>query len=837
MAVYGLVLCSLNEIDAGYAYGQLALRFADRADDRRAANRARHVFNAHIRIWKEPFRRSASELRDVFQVGVANGDLEYGAFGGFMSCTLRLLAGDDLAELGVDAERYGTAIRAIGQETSGYTHAITRQVIANLASDVEDPTALAGPAYDERHLMAAHLRANDRTNIFVAHCAKTMLGVFFGRPDRAHEAAKANRAYLDGGASTAYLPVFVYHAALAELGIAHALSIVDRQVAILRVRRGLFDLRRWAKHAPANHEHRVQLVEAELARVLGDDTAAMRAYDLAIEAARASRATGDEALANELAGRFHLARRSRAIARAYLQQALWVYRRWGADGKARALESQHRDLAVTGAPASSVGLSSTTSSIGAGSEALDLGSVIKASQAISGEIELPRVLRRLITIAVENAGATRGLLILDHDGRWLVDAELVAQGQEPIVAQGAPLGEGTDVARSVVSYVVRTREALVLDDVARSEPYASDPYVLARRPKSVLCAPLLNQGRLQGLLYLENDVAAGAFTAGRIEVLRLLSAQAAISLENAGLYTDLEKALKAQIRLTEAHRRFVPHEFLQNLGRASIVEVELGDSVEKEMSVLFSDIRGFTPLVEGMSPALSIRFINTYLRYMEPEILRHGGFVEGYVGDAIMALFDGAADGAVRAGVDMLHALARLNETRSGAGEPPVRVGIGVNTGMLTMGTIGGSTRLKCGVIGDSVNLAARLETVTKVYRVPLLVSDATVARLQRPASFCLREVDRVRVVGREAPVRLHEVYDADPPALRDAKRRAEADWDEALRRYRERDFRGALASLAECTRVLPDDVVVARHVERCRRYLAVDPGAAWAGVETLEEK
>jgi predicted ATPase/class 3 adenylate cyclase len=836
MAVYGLVLCSLNEIDAGYAYGKLALRFAERADDRRAQNRARHVFNAHIRFWKEPFRLSAAELRDVFQVGVANGDLEYGAFGAFMSCTLRLLAGDDLAELGVETERYATAIRSIGQETSGITHAINRQVIANLVGEVADPTILAGPAYDAARMRPAHERAKDLTNLFVSYCAETMLGVFFGRPDRAHAAAQANRAYMDGGASTAYVPVFVFHAALAELGVATELSIVERQVAILRARRGLRDLRRWAKHCPANVEHRVLLVEAELARVLGDDTAAMNAYDGAIRAAQASAATGDEALANELAGRFHLARGSRAVARAYLQQALWVYRRWGATGKARALEAEHGELARTTDPTTAVGLT-TTSTSESRSESLDLDSVMKASQAISGEIELPRVLRRLITIAVENAGATRGLLILDHDGTWLVDAELAAQGEEPIVAQGTPLGEGTNVARSVVAYVVRTREALVLDDASRLEPFASDPYIVARKPKSVLCAPLLNQGRLQGLLYLENDVAAGAFTAGRIEVLRLLSAQAAISLENAGLYTHLEKALKAQIRLTEAHRRFVPNEFLQNLGRASIVDVELGDCVEKEMSVLFSDIRGFTPLVEGMSPELNIRFINTYLSYMEPEILRHGGFVEGYIGDAIMALFDGAADGAVRAGVDMLNALAKLNESRAAAGEAPVEVGIGVNTGLLTMGTIGGSARIKCGVIGDSVNLASRVETLTKVYRVPLIVSDATVARLSHPSSFCLREIDRVRVVGRAAPVRLHEVYDADPPALRDAKRLAEDDWNDALSRYYAGDFRGAMASLTECESVLPGDTVVARRLARCRRFLEVDPGPAWTGVETLDEK
>ena len=836
MAVYGLVLCSLNEIDAGYDYGKLALRFAARADDRRAANRARHVFNAHIRFWKEPFRRSSAELREVFQIGVANGDLEYGAFGAFMSTTQRFFAGDPLPEVSIDADRYGAAIRSIGQETSGITHSITRQLIENLSGNVTDPTILAGSAYDERTMLAAHERANDRTNIFVAYCAKTMLGVLFGRPDLAHAAAQANRAYMDGGASTVYVPVFVFHAALAELGLCASLSATARQLAILRVRRGLRDLRRWAGHAPMNNQHRVLLVEAELARVLGDDTAAMRAYDAAITAAHAAGATGEEALANELAGRFHLGRGSRAVARAYLLQATWVYRRWGATAKVRALENEHGDLARVGDRDVTIRTMTTSGSTEARSEALDLDSVMKASQAISGEIELPRVLRRLITIAVENAGATRGLLILDHDGTWLVDAELAGAGLEPVVAQGAPL-EGTNLAQSVVAYAVRTREPVVLDDASRSEPFASDPYVVARRPKSVLCAPLLNQGRLQGLLYLENAVTAGAFTAGRLEVLRLLSAQAAISLENAGLYTHLEKALKAQIRLTEAHRRFVPNEFLQNLGRASIVDVELGDCVEKEMSVLFSDIRGFTPLVEGMSPERNIHFINTYLSYMEPEILRHGGFVEGYIGDAIMALFEGTADGSVHAAVDMLRALAKLNESRRATGDGPVEVGIGVNTGLLTMGTIGGSSRIKCGVIGDSVNLAARLETVTKVYRVPLLVSEHTVARLSKRDAFSVREVDRVRVVGRVAPVRLYEVYDADPPALQGAKRAAEVDWTEGAARYYDRDFAGAMDALSRCAALLPKDVVLARRMDRCRRYLAADPGAAWTGVETLDEK
>ncbi len=299
----------------------------------------------------------------------------------------------------------------------------------------------------------------------------------------------------------------------------------------------------------------------------------------------------------------------------------------------------------------------------------------------------------------------------------------------------------------------------------------------------------------------------------------------------------LSTSLQEQTALARANQRFVPAEFLAALDRPSITAVQPGDSVQKELTILFSDMRGFTSHVEGNTPEQNIHFINDYLAAMEPAILRHGGFVDSYIGDAIMALFAVGADAALRASIDMLRSLDTYNAERSLRGARPIRIGIGLNTGVVTLGTIGGPQRIKCGVIGDTVNLGARVESLSKSYGVPLILSDHTIQRLQNPQAFLLRELDRVRVVGRQAAVTLYEAFDADPLALRERKQAAAPDWSAALRAYDARDFEGALARLDACQPLLHDDTTWAKRRARCQIFLRQPPGPDWTGIEELSQK
>lgn len=274
-----------------------------------------------------------------------------------------------------------------------------------------------------------------------------------------------------------------------------------------------------------------------------------------------------------------------------------------------------------------------------------------------------------------------------------------------------------------------------------------------------------------------------------------------------------------------AYGRFVPHKLLHLLNRPSILDVQLGDHVEQEMSLLFSDIRDFTTLSESILPAENFRFINSYLSTMEPVVGHHNGIIDKYIGDGIMALFPGSADDAVRSGVDMLNQLVIYNTGRSRAGFVPIRIGIGINTGLVMMGTVGGHNRMDSTVIGDAVNLASRLEGLTKNYGTPLVISANTLYALEDPDAYNIRFIDRLRIKGRYQSQAVYEVFDADPEPLRLAKQATLHDFEEALAYYHLGRADLAQPLLQECLRITPDDRAVRVYLERCKDFQRLEAG------------
>lgn len=274
------------------------------------------------------------------------------------------------------------------------------------------------------------------------------------------------------------------------------------------------------------------------------------------------------------------------------------------------------------------------------------------------------------------------------------------------------------------------------------------------------------------------------------------------------LNTNLELALDSELKLTDAASRFVPNEFLSFLGYESIAEVKLGDSIEQEMSVFFSDIRDFTTLSETMTPEDNFKFINAYLSRMEPAIVENQGFIDKFIGDAIMALFGGEADNAVKAGISMLHCLHDYNEHRDRSGYLPISIGIGINTGRLMLGTVGGSLRMDGTVISDAVNLASRLEGLTKNYGVSLLISHHTYSRLHNADDYAIRLIDRVKVKGKSESVTVYEVFDADLPKLKAGKLASLDRFAKALDLYNRHVYREAADLFQACLELEPGDTV-----------------------------
>jgi PAS domain S-box-containing protein len=306
-------------------------------------------------------------------------------------------------------------------------------------------------------------------------------------------------------------------------------------------------LQDWAANCPQNFEDRAALIGAEIARVEGRPLDAMDLYDRAIETARANGFLHNEALAYELAARFYAARGLKEISHLYLGNARQGYLRWGADGKVRQLDQLHPRLRQDGrAPGS-------TGTIEAPVENLDLATVIKVSQAVSGEMVLEKLIDALMRAAIEHAGAERGLLIRSRGEELQVDAEATTRGADVIVQLGYAAHIVTAVPEAIVRYATRIRETVILDDASSQKSFAADPYVVERRARSILALPLINQGRLIGVLYLENNLTPHVFTPARVAVLKVLASQAAISLENTRLYRDLADREGRIRRLVDAN--------------------------------------------------------------------------------------------------------------------------------------------------------------------------------------------------------------------------------------------------------------------------------------------
>jgi len=306
------------------------------------------------------------------------------------------------------------------------------------------------------------------------------------------------------------------------------------------------------------------------------------------------------------------------------------------------------------------------------------------------------------------------------------------------------------------------------------------------------------------------------------------------------LKNELLARIKTHIRLTKinaAYGRFVPHDFLRFLGHESIVDVQLGDQIQKEMTVLFSDIRSFTTISEAMTPQENFNFLNSYLRRVSPVIRAHQGFIDKYIGDAIMALFPESADDAVRAAVEMQKQVILYNLHRQLSNYAPITIGIGLHAGTLMLGTIGEEERMESTVIADAVNLASRLEGLTKVYGSGILITESILDRLGDRSQYLYRFVDRVTVKGKTSAVSVFEIYDADTEQSIQLKQKTAAAFQKALELYVEQNFSQAQKIFNNICETNPQDKLAVIYYQRCLKHQMYGVPEGWSGIECLEEK
>ena len=486
--------------------------------------------------WTQPFRSGRDLLRRAFEIASSNGDVTFAAYSCASLNVNLLAAGDALAQAQREAEN---GLRFAENARFGFVGDIIRAQLA-LIRMLRGMTTRFGVFDDkqfeelefERQLAGNPARAVPESWYWIR---KLQARFFAG--DYASALAAADKARRLRWAPPLLFEVaeYEFYCALSHAAVWERASAQEREEHLEALRAHHLRLAGWAQNCPENFSDRAALLGAEIARIQGCELDAERLYREAIQAARANGLVHNEALAHELAARFYAARGFEDFAHLYLQKARDGYLRWGADGKVRQLDELHPYLRQEEA------LPGPAGTVAAPVEQLELATVLKLSQAVSGEFVLDKLIDRLMRAALEHAGAQRGLLIDSREGVLWVEAEAVTRGNDIIVQRSRDAIEAALLCRSIVNYVWRTHEVGVFDVTARTNPFSDDEYVRDTRARSILCLPLIKQGQIVALLYLENDLVSGVFTPDKVAVLKLLASQAATSLENSRLYRELQE--------------------------------------------------------------------------------------------------------------------------------------------------------------------------------------------------------------------------------------------------------------------------------------------------------
>ncbi|MBF0449604.1 MAG: AAA family ATPase [Candidatus Magnetomorum sp.] len=810
---YGMLLCAfIGHIDRGYQFGELAIRIVEKFEHKTTAW-IHHMFNLFVRHWKENVNENLALILDAYQIERETGNLEYAAFSLQMYCIISFYSGKDLRQLELETQKYSQVIEQLRQLTPLRYNQQLHQVILNLTGQSENTFLLIGNAYDEDQMIQYHIDANDRTGLCLLYYNKFLLSYFFEEYDQALRLSIITKEYLDSVMGTAIVPCFYYFETLSMLAIYDQLPLSRQKDYLGRITINFKRIKRWARYAPMNYEQQYYLIQAEWYRILKKDTKASDAYERAIEASKRNEYINEMALANKRAAQFYLSRDKIRLAQTYMHESWYNYYRWGALALTKMLEVRYPKLlkivSEKNAPHQAHHETLSETQKGQIGHNLDMTSVMKSMQAISSQIHLKPLLKQLIDIMIENAGARMGIVFLESSGNWYVAVQSHVDVELPVLDEHTPFESFPDIPHEMIHYVIHTKQRLFLDNAHVDKRFNRNDYIVKKKPQSVLCIPICRNENMCAVIYMENDLNPGAFTQDRLNMLELLASQAGISIENARLYKNLDA-------LNQAQSRFVPHEFIQILQKKSITDVQSGDYVKKEMSVLFTDIRDFTSLSEKMSPEDNFKFINAFLSRMEPIIQEHFGFIDKFIGDAIMALFSGTADNAVSAAIAMLERLTDYNAHRKRKKRPSIQIGIGINTGSLMLGTVGGKDRMDGTVISDSVNLASRIEGLMKIYGVPLLISHHTFERLQHPETFHIRRIATVKVKGKSENVTVYEIFDADPDRQKSIKLELTETLTQAIHSFESNDIQTARKQFKACLKKMPNDPVTRYYIKQC---------------------
>jgi len=545
-----LILAGMWDFNGGIRFGKLGLKIIEKQDVRRQFPRINFVYYSFLLHWKAPLEGTVKPLLEGYRVGMETGDFDYASFNLLMSDVHALFAGKELSEQCQDMEKHNHIIREFKKKSVLTMHSTVWQVSLNLYGQCDNPLMLTGKAIEGEKMLDTWVAEKNNIALAVFYIARLCVRVVYGEYEMALEDSKEFKKYKDAmqGLVTnqfAVLSDFVARALLYENA-----SFFEKIKHRVFMRVNQIKLKVWAKNSPEDCLPMVQMVKAlRIAHIRKNKKSAIKKFQETIKLCKRPGNIIVEAISSELLAEAYIAEGDTEKAKEAITDAYSVFSVWGAMAKLDMLKNKHPDLLAEQLQAdANRGGALTDSSTETMPDFLDLSTAMKASQTISREIVLEKLLVKMIEITMENAGADKGLILLADNGRLLIEAERTVGSNEVEVLRSIPLDSYDGISSNIVNYVARTEETLILSDAAVEGAFKNDLYVVTNRPKSILCVPILHRKKLLGILYLENNLSAGAFTPERLELLDVISSQIAISIDNARLYESLEAKVKERTR-------------------------------------------------------------------------------------------------------------------------------------------------------------------------------------------------------------------------------------------------------------------------------------------------